>query len=497
MRVSLSTACFFGGVLASVAAFALACGGSEECRDCGETPLPPRDLDAGTDATTNDARVEEDAGPPSGTCLWSKAFGGPDSQFGSAVTVDPQGNIFVGSSTRGTIDFGGGLLTADESDIAFARFDGTGKHLYSVLYGGTGNQFVTGMASNGGGNIYAAGQMRGTLSFGDAGTVTANADGAFDSYMVRFRPDNTISSVDHITGPGEQAAFGLAADPSSGAAVIGRNAGQLQAVAQTVDKAGSIDSFVVRLQATSINWARGIPGTANGEAHGVTYEPDGRILVSGFFSGQITIAGKTFTSAGNSDAFVARFDANGNAVDAMSFGGAADDQAWVIVSDTANGNILVGGEFAASFSVAGKTLTSKGGRDIFVVRLDKSLSPIDVKSYGGVADERAMVLTTNPDGSFIVGGVTAGDVDFGGGNLASGGGLDAYLVKIDGKGQHVWSKRFGGPGDQTLYWNGLARAPNGDLIVFAAFQQEVDVGCGKLTAVDGFDVWLGRFAERY
>ena len=61
------------------------------------------------------------------------------------------------------------------------------------------------------------------------------------------------------------------------------------------------------------------------------------------------------------------------------------------------------------------------------------------------ATTAATGVAVDSDGSVYVTGVFAGALDFGGGNLNVGGGIDqhAFLIKLDSSGNHVWSKDYG------------------------------------------------------
>jgi len=67
--------------------------------------------------------------------------------------VAPNGDVIVAGEFFGSVDFGGGALnTAGNSDIAVARFDASGNHLWSKRFGDFNEQRVTGIAVDDSGN---------------------------------------------------------------------------------------------------------------------------------------------------------------------------------------------------------------------------------------------------------------------------------------------------------------------------------------------------------
>ncbi|CAN5286548.1 hypothetical protein BH09BAC5_BH09BAC5_00320 [soil metagenome] len=79
-----------------------------------------------------------------------------------------------------------------------------------------------------------------------------------------------------------------------------------------------------------------------------------------------------------------------------------------------------------------------GGDDYYVIKNDANGNLLWTKTYGGSGDEPAHFIQQTLDGGFIVGGATT---SFG------NGGWDYYLVKIDSAGNQQWSKTYGGAGD--------------------------------------------------
>jgi len=105
--------------------------------------------------------------------------------------------------------------------------------------------------------------------------------------------------------------------------------------------------------------------------------PDGSFYVVGYYSSPTLSAGALVvtngdTNGGTNDAFVARFDTQGDPVWLRSFGGPGVDSATSVVVDASN-HVYVAGEFmdTATFSASPLvTRSAAGARDGFVARLD-------------------------------------------------------------------------------------------------------------------------------
>jgi hypothetical protein len=224
----------------------------------------------------------------------------------------------------------------------------------------------------------------------------------------------------------------------------------------------------------------------------VVVDGGGSAIVTGLFSGTIDFGGGSLVSSGSDDVFVARLDAGGNHVWSKAFGDAGA-QAGNGVAVDASGNVYLTGYFNGSIDFGGGNLTSAGGQDIFVVRLDAAGNHAWSKRFGNSSNQAGGGIAVDATGNVIVVGTFSGSVDFGGGTLTSAGSTDACIAKLAPDGDHVWSKAFG---DATAQ-SGIAVAVDGDGNVFAtgAFAGTVNFGGGDLTSAGSTDVFVARLTS--
>ncbi len=101
----------------------------------------------------------------------------------------------------------------------------------------------------------------------------------------------------------------------------------------------------------------------------------------------------------------------------------------------------------------------------------------------GVDSAKPVGMVVDSTGASVVLGSLNGSVNFGGGSLTSAGNGDIYLVKYSASGGHVWSKRFGGTGDDVP--RGIAIDSSGNVVITGFFVGSVDFGGGALPGVSG------------
>ncbi len=118
-------------------------------------------------------------------------------------------------------------------------------------------------------------------------------------------------------------------------------------------------------------WAKQAGGTSEEWGIGVAVDSNGNSYVTGFYQESATFGTITLTSSGGNDIFVAKLDSNGNWLWAKQAGGTSYDEGVSIAVDT-NGNSYVTGDFSGSATFGTTTLTSSGEGDIFVAKMDIS-----------------------------------------------------------------------------------------------------------------------------
>ena len=81
-----------------------------------------------------------------------------------------------------------------------------------------------------------------------------------------------------------------------------------------------------------------------------------------------------------------------------------------------------------------------GNSDVWLLKLDGSGNVIWQKTYGGTGRDYTFDAQQTEDGGYLVTGMT---------NSFSAGDLDVWLLKLDGSGNVTWEKTYGGIGDDS------------------------------------------------
>ena len=205
--------------------------------------------------------------------------------------------------------------------------------------------------------------------------------------------------------------------------------------------------------------------------------------ITGGFNGTKDFGGGNVSSNGSNDVYVVKLDSDGNYQWEYTAGGSSGDEAKAITTDS-SGNSYITGDFQGTSNFGGQDVSSAGGRDIFVVKLDSDgnyqweytaggtvfgTSSTSLKSDGG------MGIDVDSSGNVYITGYFDTVVDFGSGAVSSSG-KDIFVVKLDSDGNYQWEYTAGGTGTEDSY--SIASDSSGNILTTGYFSNTVNFGGG-------------------
>lgn len=237
---------------------------------------------------------------------------------------------------------------------------------------------------------------------------------------------------------------------------------------QGVVNQGGEDVFLARLDPDSLMpiWIRQFGTTGNDEAYGIATDPSGNIYVTGHTTGNLS-----GTNQGDTDAFWAKYDSNGNRLGLGQFGTPKSDEARGVATD-AGGNFYIAGHTKGD--MAGTGSNQAGSFDLFLSKFDSTGVRQWTHMLGSSLDETVNGVATSrrPTGDpdvYVVGKTAAEDFDF----QKNNGGTDAFIVRYDGKGlgKKIWTRLIGTAGNESA----IGAASDGGANVYIAGTTNYDL----------------------
>ncbi len=395
-----------------------------------------------------------------GNRLWCTYYGGEgdDNDFG--IAIDPSGNVYVAGTTQSTTGIAsggyqntyGGVL-----DAFLVKFDSSGHRIWGTYYGGTGAinyENDMSVATDAAGNVYLAGATRTPDSIAFGGFDNTYGGGYDEGFLVKFDANGNRIWATYYGGAIGTIIGGVATDAAGNVYVAGLTedttgiaSGGFQNTLQDSITTGFRESvFLVKFDANGNRlWGTYYNGGAGGgwwSLTGVATDLSGNVYLSGTTADTANVASGGFqnTLGGKNDAFLVKFDINGNRLWATYYGGVGFSNGMVIATDAAR-NVWLAGTTTSADSIASggfqNTYTggASGGSVLFLANFDSSGKRHCATYYGQVGQKNDCVgLALDKAGHVYLAAVGDATCTFmvgtGGFQDIEGGALDVILAKF-------------------------------------------------------------------
>jgi len=307
-----------------------------------------------------------------GDSLWSRTFGGSDSEESKSVVQTSDGGYVLGGHTR---SYGAG-----QADFWLVRADANGDSLWSRTFGGSNLDYCCSVQQTTDGGYILGGY---TDSFGA---------GAGDFWLVKT--DSLGDSLWSRTFGGSQGDVCRSVQQTTdGGYILGGWTASYGA--------GNDDFWLVKTDSLGDSlWSRTFGGSNLDYCRSVQQTTDGGYILGGYTESY---------GAGQSDFWLVRADENGDSLWSRTFGGSNNDYGWSVQQTTDGGYILAGETY--SFGA--------GGYDFWLVKTDAGGTGTTEewsRTFGGSNHDYCRWVQQTTDGGYILGGLTlsfgAGAGDF-------------------------------------------------------------------------------------
>jgi hypothetical protein len=441
---------------------------------------------------------------------YSTYLGGLGFDVATDVAVGSTGSVYVtgytnsagfppASVTRigpGTGSCGSGADIYPCFDAFVAKLDPTGSRLeYVTYFGGSGDDYATGIAVDGSGNAYVTGFTNSAdwptahapqASPGGGLCGNANPEPCFDAFVAKLdATGTTLLYSTYLGGSADDCGQGIAVDSAGSVVVTGFTAsadfpttGTLQSV-----HAGRYDAFVTKLEpaGSSLVYSTYWGGSADDYGTSIALDPAGNAYATGYTNSPDfpTASALQATSGGGTcgtppsieacfDAYVVKVNADGSQLIYSTYlGGSGGDYGRGLAVDASGDAYVTGLTTSTDFPVTAGALQITGGGtsvDAFVTKLDPTGSSAVYSTYlGGTGAEAGFDIAVDTAGNAYLAGYAYGN----GLPLASpiqaanGGYYDAFLAMLNATGSAlVFSTYLGGSGNEEA--RGVAVDPSGN-----------------------------------
>ena len=193
--------------------------------------------------------------------------------------------------------------------------------------------------------------------------------------------------------------------------------------------------YLTSIASAQTSWLRTYGGTNDDGGESVQQTTDGGFIIAG--------CTESF-GAGGADFYLIKTDDSGDTLWTKTYGGTGYDYGNFVRQTTDGGYIVVG--CTKSFGT--------GGYDVYLVKTNNSGDTLWTRTYGGESDEWGCSIRQTTDGGYVIAGITGSlGVDT----------ADVYLLKTNASGDTLWTRTYGGTGFD--WGNSVQQTTDGGYII--------------------------------
>lgn len=333
------------------------------------------------------------------------------------TVAGPNGEVFALLEYEGTLDAATSPLGT--KDIALARYDSSGRQLWSRSLGAADSAEGLALAVGGDGTVAVGGSISG--AFGTSVDL-----GGTDALVTSYTSDGDLNFTQRMGTIGDDAVTALAVDDAGMIYAGGSVSGSLGGASF----AGEKDGFIRALNSDgSTAWTQTLGGAGNDRVDALAVS--GGDLIVGAVQDDVGSVSKYATADGSVDA--------GYSVDLGTLD--SGDIAGIAI-DPSDGAVYVAGAARSGFTAPANT--NQGGRDGYLMRITSTAdATVEYANFiGGSAEDRVNGIAVSNGEVYLV-GATKGSV----GSGTQVGTEDAFVSKLDGAtGTQSWTSQFSGLG---------------------------------------------------
>lgn len=362
---------------------------------------------------------------PDGALAWANLYGDASDQLAFAAAADSAGNVFVAGTFRGNLDFGGPTLSGGSmfDDIFVAKLDPDGTHLASDRFGTAGAaDEATGLAVDSSDAPILVGRFQTSIDFGSFVFDATGGPGDYDAFVTLFSSDLVVTDAAAYGDGADQRLAAVAIGPDDGFVMAGSSAGAIDFGAGVLPNAAGERTVLAGFDVGGNHaFSHLFTGDGPSGARSVAVAASGDVIVAGAYTGSIDFGDGAIMSggAGNDDAFLARFDADGNLVAGEGYGDGSLQRATDVAVDSLDRTVFTGTKVGA-MTIGNTVLPPFGGSDAFVAKLTPIGAVYWAGVFGDADNQTGAALAVDSADDTIWAANVSGNLDLGVGSSCTG-----------------------------------------------------------------------------
>ena len=429
------------------------------------------------------------------TTQWANTIKSEGFDEGYDLTTDSQGNTYVAGMMEYTTDFGNGVLlsSAGVHDIYLAKYSPTGRLVWARRAGGKGGDKIQSIVLDGQGHIYVAGEFEDTCYWENIMLATPLIE-VNNMFIAKYDTSGSVMWVRNLgtTGVIHTRGYGVTCDAQGNVYACGGTKGDTYFNGTYLfTSAGDYDGTVVKFDPNgNFRWARRMGGADSDKAYGIASDNNGSIYVTGYFVGNADFSPTvTLHGTGHTDIFLAKYDTSGTLQWAKMAGDTGFDRGWDVTVNV-NGEILITGECQTGY-FGTHMIHTRGNEDMFLASYDNNGNNLWVLEGGGAEDDIGRGISHDVSGNIYVIGDYASTGIFTPDTIHSNGYADVFVACYSSDGTTLkWIRSMGGLDSDR--GRGVASDLAGNINICGEYIDSIHFDSTNLIGDSLLDIFVGR-----
>ncbi len=351
-----------------------------------------------------------------GKQLWTRNLGAAEAAGGVDLAVDAQGGVVLTGTLTGAL---GDTLERGEADAFVAKYSADGQEQWLQRYGTTGADGVSAVTVGDDGTVYLAG----TTPSGIDGEASG---GGKDAYIRGMSADGELLWTRQFGGEGDQEATAIALD-DAGNVVVGLKGETGEA---------SVTSFSAADGDSAAQWTHDLGDLNGGKISALGFDETGALFVAGSAGAASGLAGSYAGHSGSRDGFVVKLSGGGASRDYVRFLG-TDSTDEIRDMQIEGGSVYLTGLTGGAMPGGGEF---SGSRNTFVSSVAASDGGVNwtqqLGGRGGLSEGATIAIDAKGDSVLDKLGLPRGTLDYGGSQRITDHSAvragDSFRISVDG-----------------------------------------------------------------
>ncbi|MFT3794300.1 SBBP repeat-containing protein [Flavobacterium sp.] len=392
---------------------------------------------------------------PDGNFLWARGMGGVLGDYGTKITTDAEGNVYVTGVFQDVADFdpSDGIVTltsAGSLDIFVVKLNEYGDFVWARSFEGTEYEESNGIGVDSDGNVYVSGYFYAPLDFdpGEGEHILTAVSG--DGFLVKLNANGSFIWAKQFGGSDFDLATGMKTLPNGDVYISGNftdtadfDPSPTETYNLTAD-AGTGGIYLMQLKANG-DFVKAVKiGQVVNGGYGLSVDLDstGAAYVTGYLTGVgtfVTDGGTvTMTPSEYLNGYVAKITNEGTVAWAKQLTSDMLSTGYAVAVNN-NDEVFVSGYFNGNLSLGDTTLTEVSELDSenFVTKMDTNGNFIWARQFGGINTVDRFTMSVDNDSNVYLSGAFEGTVDIdpdvtGVNTVTPSAFRDNFLIKMNG-----------------------------------------------------------------